>query len=147
MKETTKEKSIEAIQDDIIREFSSLGDWMDKYQHLIQLGQSLKSSNKDLKAEENLISGCQSDVWITVENSGDRLHIDADGEAYITKGIIVLLLRIFNHQPADDIVSADLYCLEEIGLKDHLSPSRANGLASIVDRIRTLAAEQTKSVR
>lgn len=139
-------KAIDEIQDDIIKDFSSLGDWMDKYQHLIQLGQSLQAESEHLQSEENLIPGCQSDVWITVEKNGGRLHIDADGEAFITKGIISLLLRVFNDQPPEDILAADLYFLGEIGLKEHLSPSRANGLASIVERIRTLADEHSNSV-
>ena len=143
--QTKEVKPINRIQDEIIEDFSGLGDWMDKYQHLIQLGQSLQAESEDLQSEENLIPGCQSDVWITVEKNGDTLHSDADGEAYITKGIISLLLRVFNDQPPEDILESDLYFLGEIGLKEHLSPSRANGLSSIVDRILTLAEENQSS--
>jgi cysteine desulfuration protein SufE len=131
--------NINNIQDQIIKEFSGLDDWLDKYEHLIKLGKSLKISDMDLKKEEYQIPGCQSNLWINVEKRNNKLFIAADSDALITRGIISLLLRVLNNQSPDDIVNADLYFIDKIGLSSHLSPTRANGLALIVKTIKSLA--------
>lgn len=127
------------IQDQIIKEFSGLDDWLDKYEYLIQLGKSLKISDEDLKKEEYQIPGCQSYTWIKAEMRNNKLVIAADSDALITRGIISLLLRVLNNQTPDDIINTDLYFIDKIGLSSHLSPSRANGLASIIQMIKSLA--------
>jgi cysteine desulfuration protein SufE len=127
---------IDAIQDEIIAEFSNLGDWIDKYEHLIQLGRGLKPLPAELKTEENAIKGCQARVWVSAELEDGKLSIHADSDALITRGLIALLLRALNQQAPRDIVNSDLYFIDKIGLSSHLSPSRANGLASIVKHIK-----------
>ncbi len=133
--------TINDIQDQIIKEFSGLDDWLDKYEYLIKLGKSYYVSDEQLKTDEHLISGCQSNVWLKTEIKNNKILFTADSEALITRGIISLLLRVLSNQTADDIIHADLYFLDKIGLKSNLSPSRANGLAAIVKQIKSLAAE------
>jgi cysteine desulfuration protein SufE len=131
--------NINKIQDEIVEEFSKLDDWLDKYEYLINLGKSLNLSDEKLKLEENLLNGCQSNVWIIAENLDGKIHYTADSDSLIIKGIISLLLRVLNEQNAQDIVDADLYFLDKIGLKSNLSPSRANGLVTILSQIKTIA--------
>ncbi|MFO7888739.1 MAG: SufE family protein [bacterium] len=131
--------NINDIQDKIIKEFSGLNDWMDKYEYLITLGKTLKATDKDLRIEENQIPGCQSTVWVKAELKDNKITFSADSEALITRGIIALLLRVLNNQSPEDILNADLYFIEKIGLSSNLSPSRANGLASIVKILKSLA--------
>jgi len=128
--------TINDIQNEIIGEFSGLNDWMDKYAYLIELGKKLKPLDVRSKTEENLLKGCQARVWIKAELKDNRVCFAADSEALITKGLIALLMRVLNNQAPGDILNADLYFIEEIGLSSHLSPSRANGLASIVRQIK-----------
>jgi cysteine desulfuration protein SufE len=128
--------TINAIQDKIIEEFSALDDWIDKYEYLINLGKELNPLAADLKTEDNAIKGCQARVWISVELKNGKMIFSADSDALITKGLIALLLRVLNNQTPEDIVNSDLYFIEKIGLSSHLSPSRANGLASIVKHIK-----------
>ena len=131
---------INEIQDEVIEEFSAFGDWMDKYQMLIDLGGELEPLPEEYKTEQNLIDGCQSRVWVQCDRqSAGTLSFLADSDALIVKGIIALLIRVINHQPAKDILDADLYFIEEIGLKDHLSPTRSNGLLAMVKRIKAYA--------
>jgi cysteine desulfuration protein SufE len=134
-------KTINDIQDKIIEEFSELDDWLDKYEYLIDLGKELNPLAADLKTEDNAIKGCQAKVWISAEMKDGKLCFFADSDALITKGLIALLLRVLNDQTPADIVNADLYFIEKVGLNSHLSPSRANGLASIVKQIKWYGME------
>ena len=135
--------TINERQDDIIEEFNDLDDWMDKYQLLIDLGSEQEALDEKYKTEQNLIDGCQSRVWIQCdaqeEPEGKILHFQADSDALIVKGIIALLIRVINDQPAKEILNADLYFMEAIGLKEHLSPTRSNGLLAMVKRIKAYA--------
>lgn len=130
---------IKEIQDEIIDEFSTFEDWMERYEYIIEIGKSLPLISEDLKKDENLIVGCQSKVWLHSEIDGDKLQFTADSDAILTKGIVALLLRIFNNQKPQDILNADLYFVDEIGLKEHLSPTRANGLVSMIKQIKLYA--------
>jgi len=132
-------EKINKLQDIIIKEFSKLNDWFDKYEYLINLGKSLESSDKELKSEENSISGCQSKVWLKPEIRVEKIHYLADSDSLITKGMLTLLLRILNNQYPEDIVNADLYFIDKIGLNSNLSPSRVNGLMAIVKQIKAYA--------
>jgi cysteine desulfuration protein SufE len=127
---------INEIQETIIREMSQFEDWMDKYEYLISAGRSLKPMDDSLKKDENLISGCQSKVWLYGERENDKVRFYADSDALITKGILSLLLRIMDNQPSEEIKNADLHFIEETGLQSHLSPVRANGLHSIIKRMK-----------
>lgn len=133
--------TINVIQGKIIEEFSELDDWLDKYEYLIDLGKELNPLAADLKTEDNAIKGCQAKVWISAEMKDGKLCFFADSDALITKGLIALLLRVLNDQTPADIVNADLYFIEKVGLNSHLSPSRANGLASIVKQIKWYGME------
>ena len=132
-------KKINTIQDEIIDEFSTLNDWFDKYEYLINRGKSLEPADEKLKSEENSISGCQSQVWIKAEMRDERIHYLADSDSLITKGMISLLLRVLNNQFPEDIVNSDLYFIDKIGLNSNLSPARVNGLMSIVKQIKSSA--------
>ena len=131
--------TIQQIQADIVEEFAVLTDWMDKYEYLIELGKSMPLIEEKDKTEENLIRGCQSRVWLSCRSEGCRLHFAADSDAIITKGIISLLLRVYDGQTPDDILAADEAFIEQIGLKENLSPTRANGLVSMIQTIKGYA--------
>jgi cysteine desulfuration protein SufE len=135
--------TINDIQEEIIEEFSALDDWMDKYQLLIDLGGEQEPLDEKYKTEQNIIEGCQSRVWIQCDASdgenGKILHFQADSDALIVKGIIALLIRVINDQPAKEILNSDFHFIEAIGLKDHLSPTRSNGLLAMVKRIKAYA--------
>ncbi len=132
--------TINEIQDELIGEFSVFDDWMDKYQMLIEAGDALPPLDEKHKTPDNLIDGCQSRVWIVCDFTGGVMKFAADSDALIVKGIIALLLRVFNGRNPKEILSADLYFIREIGLQDHLSPTRANGLLAMVKQIRAYAA-------
>ncbi|MDO4771117.1 SufE family protein [Porphyromonas sp.] len=135
-------KGINEIQDEIVEEFSYLDDWMDRYQMIIDMGDTLDDIPETNKVPENIIEGCQSRVWITAKTNDDgTLHFDAASDAVIVKGIIAMLLKVVNDQKAADIAQADLYFIDKIGLKEHLSPTRSNGLLAMVRRIKTHALE------
>ena len=131
--------NIDQIQKNIIATFSFFKDWMERYEYLIHLGKSLEPMEKHYKIDENLIRGCQSKVWLYAEKKQDKIHFYADGEAILTKGIIALLLKVFNKQPAEEILKSDANFLNEIELKEHLSPTRANGLSAMVKQIKLYA--------
>ncbi len=131
--------TIKEIQEEIIDEFAMFDDWMERYEYIIDLGKSLPLINDAYKLESNLISGCQSKVWLHSEIENDTINFTADSDAILTKGIVALLLRVFNNQKPSDILSADLYFVDEIGLKEHLSPTRANGLVSMIKQIKLYA--------
>lgn len=133
----TESKSIEQAQRKIIREMSDLEDSMEKYKYLVEQATVYNRPDKSLRSESNLISGCQSSVWLCVSVENDRVNLDADSEARIVRGILALLYRVIHNQPLEDVLSTELYFLEETELKQHLSPHRANGLQSIVEQIKT----------
>ena len=131
--------TINELQDEIIAEFNEFSDWMDKYQMLIDLGNELSPLDAKYKTEDNLIDGCQSRVWLQCDIVDNVLHFSADSDALITKGIIATLLRVLNNQTAKDILDCDLHFIDAIGLKEHLSPTRSNGLLSMIKRIKAYA--------
>jgi cysteine desulfuration protein SufE len=131
--------TIKEIQEEIIDEFSMFEDWMERYEYIIDLGKSLPLIKDEFKTDSNLISGCQSKVWLHSEIEGDKIKFTADSDAILTKGIVALLLRVFNNQKPADILDADLFFVDEIGLKEHLSPTRANGLVSMIKQIKLYA--------
>lgn len=129
----------------IIEEFTKLDDWFDKYEYLISLGKKLEPLDEKLKNEENSISGCQSNVWIKAEIQDKKVNYLADSDSLIVKGMISLLLRVLNNQHPKDIVNTDLYFIDKIGLSSNLSPSRANGLMSIIKQIKSYAKQDKKT--
>ena len=131
--------TINEIQDEIIEEFSGLDDWMDKYQLLIDLGNELTPLDERYKTEQNLIDGCQSRVWLQADLVDGLIHFAAESDALIVKGIVSLLIRVLSDHTPQEILDADLYFIEEIGLKEHLSPTRSNGLVAMVKQIRAYA--------
>ena len=131
--------SINEIQDEIIEEFAEFTEWMDKYQMLIDLGNELEGLGAEYKTEQNLIDGCQSRVWLQCDIKDGKLVFTADSDALITKGIIALLIRVVSGHTPKEILDADLYFIERIGLHQHLSPTRSNGLLSMVKKIKAYA--------
>ena len=137
--------TIKEIQEEIIDEFSMFEDWMERYEYIIDLGKSLPIIDEQFKLDENLIKGCQSKVWLYSELQENSLVFTADSDAILTKGIVALLLRVFSNQKPADVIAAKTDFIDEIGLKEHLSPTRANGLVSMVKQIKMYAiAQQTK---
>lgn len=132
-------KTINEIQDEIIEEFSLFDDWMDRYALLIDLGNSLEKLDDRYKLENNLIEGCQSRVWLEAEYKDGKVYFNADSDAVIVKGIIALLIKVLSGRTPDEIINTDLYFVERIGLKEHLSPTRSNGLVSMIKQIRFYA--------
>lgn len=131
--------TINQKQDDIIAEFSDFDDWMDRYQLLIELGNEQAALNESYKTDQNLIEGCQSRVWLHAEEQEGKLIFEAESDAVIVKGIIALLIKVLSGHTPDEILNADLYFIDKIGLKDHLSPTRSNGLLSMVKQMRMYA--------
>jgi len=131
--------TIQEIEKEIVDEFSFFPEWMEKYEHLIDLGKNLPLIDDKYKTEDHLIKGCQSRVWLHADLDGDKIKFTADSDAVITKGIIALMIRVLNNQEPKDIVDADLAFIDEIGLKEHLSPTRSNGLVSMVKQMKLYA--------
>jgi cysteine desulfuration protein SufE len=131
--------TINEIQDEIIEEFSGFDDWMDKYQLLIDLGNELPPLDEKYKMEQNLIDGCQSRVWLQADYEDGKIHFMAESDALIVKGIVSLLIRVLSDHTPQEILDADLYFIDEIGLKEHLSPTRSNGLVAMVKQMRVYA--------
>ncbi len=131
--------TINETQDEIIEEFSALDDWMDKYQLLIDLGSEQEPLDEQYKTEQNLIDGCQSRVWLQADYEDGIIRFTAESDALIVKGIVSLLIRVFSGHTPQEILNADLYFIEQIGLKEHLSPTRSNGLLAMVKQIRMYA--------
>lgn len=129
----------EQIQQDIIEEFGAFDDWMDKYQMIIDIGNELPPLKPEYKTEDNLIEGCQSRVWLNAEMRDGLLHLEADSDAIITKGLIGLLIRVLSDQTPKDILECDVHFIDAIGLTQHLSPTRSNGLLSMLKQIKTYA--------
>ena len=132
-------KTIETIQEEIVEEFSLFEDWMQRYEYMIDLGKSLPLINNQYKTDTYIIKGCQSKVWVHAELKEDQLNFTADSEAIITKGIIAILIRVFSNQHPKDILTANTDFIDRIGLKEHLSPTRANGLVSMIKQIKMYA--------
>ena len=130
---------IEEIQDEIVDEFAMFDDWMQRYEYMIELGKSLPLIDERYKTDDNIIKGCQSKVWVHAELEDEKLVFTADSDAIITKGIIAILIRAFNNQSPQDIIEADTKFIDEIGLKEHLSPNRANGLVSMIKQLKLYA--------
>lgn len=131
--------SIKEIQDEIVDEFSMFDDWMQRYEYIIDLGKALPLIDEQYKTEDNIIKGCQSKVWVHGEQIDDKIVFTADSDAILTKGIIAILIRSFSNQKASDILDANTDFIDEIGLKEHLSPTRANGLVSMIKKIKMYA--------
>ena len=139
--------TINEIQDEIIEEFSGFDDWMDKYQLLIDLGNEQAPLDEKYKKESNLIDGCQSRVWLQCDYSDGLLHFTAESDALIVKGIIALLIRVLSDHTPQEIIAADLYFIDKIGLKEHLSPTRSNGLLAMMKQMKMYAlAFKTKGL-
>ena len=131
--------TINEIQDEIIDEFSGFDDWMDKYQLLIDLGNEQEPLDEKYKVESNLIDGCQSRVWLQADYVDGKINFTAESDALIVKGIVALLIRVLSGHTPQEILDADLYFIEQIGLKEHLSPTRSNGLLAMVKQMRVYA--------
>ncbi len=133
--------TLEQKQQEIIDEFAIYDDWMDKYEYIIELGKELPLISDDLKTSDRLIDGCQSKVWLNAELKDGKMAFSADSDAIIARGIIGLLIRVLNNEAPEDVAKCDLHFIREIGLQEHLSPTRANGLASMVKRMKMSALE------
>lgn len=131
--------TINEIQDEIIEEFQDFDDWMDRYQLLIDMGGEQEELPAQYKTEQNLIDGCQSRVWLQADLVDGRMMLQAESDALIVKGIVSLLVRVFNNQTPRDILDANLYFIEQIGLREHLSPTRSNGLLAMLKQIKMYA--------
>ncbi|WP_016777346.1 SufE family protein [Anaerophaga thermohalophila] len=131
--------TINEKQDEIIEEFSAFDDWMDKYSLLIEMGNELDSFDEVHRKEQNLIEGCQSKVWLHAELNDGKMEFQGDSDAIIVKGIVALLLRVLSGHTPDEILDADLYFIDKIGLKEHLSPTRSNGLVAMIKQIKAYA--------
>ncbi|WP_445453457.1 SufE family protein [Flavobacterium sp. 25HG05S-40] len=131
--------SIKEIQDEIVDEFSMFDDWMQRYEYIIDLGKGLPLIDERHKTEDNIITGCQSKVWVHAEMQQDKVVFTADSDAILTKGIIAILIRAFSNQKPAAILAADTEFIDEIGLKEHLSPTRANGLVSMIKKLKMYA--------
>ncbi len=132
-------QTINEIQDEVIEEFLDVEDWMDKYQMLIDLGNEQEPLDEKYKTESNLINGCQSRVWLQADLVDGVIHFQAESDALIVKGIVALLIRVLSDHTPDEILGADLYFIEKIGLKEHLSPTRSNGLLAMIKQVRMYA--------
>ena len=131
--------TIQEIQDEIVEEFNLFEDWMQRYEYMIELGKSLPLIAPEFKTDDNIIKGCQSKVWVHAELKDNQLLFSADSDAIITKGIIAILIRAFSNQHPKDILDADTNFIDQIGLKEHLSPTRANGFVSMIKQIKLYA--------
>ncbi|MDN3641513.1 SufE family protein [Lutimonas halocynthiae] len=131
--------TIKELQEEIIEDFDLFDDWMERYEFIIENGKSLPQIDEGNKSDDNIIKGCQSKVWLHADDIDGKLQFTADSDAILTKGIISLLLKVYNNQSPDDILNNDPYFIDEIGLKEHLSPTRANGLLSMVKQIKLFA--------
>ena len=131
--------TIKERQDVLVEEFEFFDEWMDKYNHIIEMGKSLDALPEEKKNDDLLVQGCQSKVWLHAEKNGENVRFQADADAIIAKGIVAMLIDVFDNQPANEVAAADLGFLEEIGLKDHLSQTRANGLMSMIKQMKFYA--------
>lgn len=140
------DKSLQDIENEVVDEFSMFDEWLDKYEYLIELGKSLKDYPETAKTDDRLIKGCQSRVWLDYKVENGKIYFNADSDAIITKGIISLLIRIYSGRNPEEILSSDFSVVDRIGLKENLSPTRANGLVSMIGKIREVAAENIQKI-
>ena len=131
--------TIKEIQEEIVDEFLMFDDWMERYEYIIELGKSIPIIDKEYKTDDYVIKGCQSKVWLFAEQKNNKIIYTADSDAILTKGIIALLLRVFSNHTPQEILDADTSFIDEIGLKEHLSPTRANGLVSMIKQLKLYA--------
>jgi len=136
-------KTITEIEQEIIDEFAIYDDWMDKYEYIIELGKDLPLISEKKKTDDKLIKGCQSRVWVNAEKQDGKMIFTADSDAIITKGIIGLLIRVLSHQSPEDVAKSELNFIKEIGLQEHLSPTRSNGLVSMIQQMKLAAIKQS----
>lgn len=136
-------KTIDELQNEIIEEFELIDDWMDRYALIIDMGNELPALDEQHKTAENLIDGCQSRVWLHAEMRDGLLHLEADSDALIVKGIVAMLVRVLGDHTPKEILDCDLHFIQAIGLQEHLSPTRSNGLVAMVKRIRTIALQNS----
>ncbi len=134
-------KSLKEAQSDVVEEFSMYDDWLDKYEYLIELGNNLEPFPAESKTDDKLIKGCQSRVWLDYKVDDGRVSFNADSDAVITKGIISLLVSVYSGREACEIASDDFSFIDKLGLRENLSPTRANGLASMIDTIKSIASK------
>ncbi|RMG64762.1 MAG: SufE family protein [Bacteroidetes bacterium] len=132
-------KSIQEIEAEIVEEFSLFDDWMDKYQYIIEMGQAVEALPESDKTEDNLVRGCQSRVWLTAQTEANEVYYRADSDAIITKGLIAMLMRVLSGQPPEAIVQAELGFVDQIGIRQHLSPTRSNGLNAMIKKMKLYA--------
>ena len=135
----TTSMTIEQAQEDVVNEFVMFSDWQDRYEHLIELGRDLPLIAPEKKTEENIVRGCQARVWLNAESRSGKIHFTADSDAMITKGLIALLVRVLNDHTPQEILNTPLTFIDRIGLREHLSPNRANGLSAMMDQMRRYA--------
>jgi len=138
--------TINEIQDELIDEFSMFGDWMEKYEYIIQLGKELPLIKEEYKQPENLIRGCQAQVWLHADFQDGRVHFTADSDAIITKGLVSMVVRVLSGHTAEEIINSELYFVDKIGLREHLSVTRSNGLLAMIKQMKIYAlAHQAKA--
>ena len=137
--------TIENLQQNLIQDFEFFEDWTQKYEYMIELSKGLDKMDQEMKSDKNIIKGCQSKVWLHADYSDGKIKFLADSEAIITRGIIAILLMVFNNKTADEIINSDISFIEKIGLKEHLSPNRANGLYSMIKQIKFYAIAYSKN--
>ena len=135
----SKMSAINAVQDEIIEEFSGLSDWMDKYSYIIELGNAVEPLEEKYKTPDNIIDGCQSRVWLVADEDNGNIVFKADSDAIIVKGLISLLIRVLSGHTPQEILDSELYFMKEIGLQEHLSPTRSNGLLAMIKQMRVYA--------
>jgi len=141
-------KTIDEIQAEVIDEFSFFDNWMDKYEHIIEMGKDLSGLDESLKIDDNIVRGCQSRVWLDAKQEEGKLLFSADSDAIITKGLVRLIVRVLSNHKAEEIANANLHFVDEIGLNQQLSPNRANGLASMIKKMKMYAlAYQAKDAQ
>lgn len=138
-------KTVQEIENEIIEEFSLFNDWMEKYEYIIELGKNLEPLKEEEKTEDKKVAGCQSQVWIVSKYQDGRVVFRADSDAIITKGLVALILRVLSNRTPEEILNAELLFIDKIGMKEHLSPNRANGLVSMIKHIKTEAARYLKN--
>jgi cysteine desulfuration protein SufE len=135
--------TIEQRQNELIEEFSLFDDWMEKYEYIIDMGKDVEGLSEDQKSEDNLVKGCQSRVWLVPTEQEGKLHFGADSDAIITRGIVGMLVRVLSDATPQEILDAELFFVDKIGLKEHLSPTRSNGLVSMIKKVKTYALAYT----
>ncbi len=136
-------KSLQEIENEIVDEFSMFDDWLDKYEYIIELGKNLNNYPENEKTDDKLIKGCQSRVWLDYKVEDGRIYFNADSDAIITKGIISLLINLYSGRTPNEILSSDFSVVDKIGLKENLSPTRANGLVSMIAKIKEIAVKNS----